>query len=174
MANYQNNMRCGRAGNVYQQRPSYRRGAPGSMNRPTVNSAEQQRRMASGEGCGCENDARKQQGMRSGEGCGCRNEERQQRRMESEEGCSCHKEERQQRGKMPECMERERRSEMNESDEVRSCRCREDELAGMPLAMAYVPWQTWCDIYASREGFSRGTVFAQLDKPFYGRGGCNR
>lgn len=49
-----------------------------------------------------------------------------------------------------------------------------DEFAGMPVAMAYVPWQSWCDLYDVCEGFSKGTIFRELDKPFQGRGGCNR
>lgn len=54
----------------------------------------------------------------------------------------------------------------------RSCGCRrEDPLYGMPIAMAYVPWQTWGDIYDLCEGFQSGTVFKELDKPFLGRGG---
>lgn len=44
----------------------------------------------------------------------------------------------------------------------------------MPLAMAYVPWQKWCSIYETCKGFQRGTIFAELDKPFMGKGGCNR
>ncbi len=168
MANYQNNMRCGRAGNVYQQRPSYRRQTPGTMNRSMSNPTRQQRRMESDDGCGCGNNAR-QQRMESNDGCGCGNDTRQQR-MESDDGCGCGNDTRQQRSRMP-----ERCSDTRESDEVKACRCREeDELGGMPLAMAYVPWQKWCDIYEPQEGFARGTVFAQLDKPFHGRGGCNR
>lgn len=49
-----------------------------------------------------------------------------------------------------------------------------DELSGMPLAMAYVPWQKWCSIYEADKGFMRGTIFEQLDKPFLGAGGCAR
>ena len=41
------------------------------------------------------------------------------------------------------------------------------------LAMAYVPWQKWENIYCPDKGFSRGTIFSDLDKPFYGKGGCN-
>lgn len=44
----------------------------------------------------------------------------------------------------------------------------------MPLAMAYVPWQQWQNIYEICQGFQRGTIFEDLDKPFHGRGGCNR
>ena len=41
------------------------------------------------------------------------------------------------------------------------------------LAMAYVPWQKWENIYCPDKGLKRGTIFADLDKPFYGKGGCN-
>lgn len=52
------------------------------------------------------------------------------------------------------------------STRLQTCNCFED----MPLAMAYVPMQTWRDVYDSSVGFSRGTIFAQLDKPFIGEG----
>ena len=43
-----------------------------------------------------------------------------------------------------------------------------------PLAMAYVPWQRWGDLYCACKALQSGTVFEELDKPFKGRGGCNR
>lgn len=46
-----------------------------------------------------------------------------------------------------------------------------DILSEMPLAMAYVPWQTWRKIYDAEKGFCRGTIFEELDKPFRGTGG---
>ncbi len=49
-----------------------------------------------------------------------------------------------------------------------------DILRGMPIAMAYVPWQEWRNIYEIQKGFRRGTIFEELDKPFQGKGGCNR
>ena len=49
-----------------------------------------------------------------------------------------------------------------------------DPLQNMPLAMAYVPWQNWRNLYDIHKGFTRGTIFEELDKPFYGKGGCNR
>ncbi len=55
-----------------------------------------------------------------------------------------------------------------------SCRIPRDMLENMPLAMAYVPWQNWQDIYEVHKGIHRGTIFEELDKPFFGRGGCNR
>ena len=42
------------------------------------------------------------------------------------------------------------------------------------LAMAYVPWQTWQDIYEAEKALERGTIFCELDKPFLGRGGVKR
>ncbi len=38
----------------------------------------------------------------------------------------------------------------------------------MPIAMAYVPWQKWQNIYENDKGIIRGTIFADLDKPFKG------
>lgn len=36
------------------------------------------------------------------------------------------------------------------------------------LGMAYVPWQSWETPYELPVGFSRGTIFPKLDKPFIG------
>ena len=44
-----------------------------------------------------------------------------------------------------------------------------DMLAGIPIAMAYVPWQTWHHIYDSCKALERGTIFEELDKPFLGQ-----
>ena len=41
---------------------------------------------------------------------------------------------------------------------------------GMALAMAYVRSQPFENIYSAEDGFSRGTIFADLDKPY--EGGC--
>ena len=49
---------------------------------------------------------------------------------------------------------------------------RNDVFYGMPLAMAYVPWQKWQNIYDAEKGFCRGTIFQELDLPFFGVGGC--
>lgn len=47
-----------------------------------------------------------------------------------------------------------------------------DTFASMPIAMAYVPWQVWQDIYDADKALCRGTIFQELDKPFQGMGGC--
>lgn len=49
-----------------------------------------------------------------------------------------------------------------------------DPIAGMPVAMAYVPWQEWRNLYDARQGFCCGTIFEDLNKPFQGMGGCRR
>jgi hypothetical protein len=37
-----------------------------------------------------------------------------------------------------------------------------------PLAMAYVPFQSWENPYDSATALARGTIFPALDKPFIG------
>ncbi len=38
----------------------------------------------------------------------------------------------------------------------------------MVVGMAYVPMQSWADVYDPQEALSRGTQFSDLDKPFFG------
>ena len=38
----------------------------------------------------------------------------------------------------------------------------------LPLAMAYVPMQSWREIYECDKALMRGTLFCELDKPFRG------
>lgn len=47
-----------------------------------------------------------------------------------------------------------------------------DALAGLPIAMAYVPWQEWYAVCDVKKGFQCGTIFEELNKPFKGIGGC--
>ena len=35
-----------------------------------------------------------------------------------------------------------------------------------PLAMAYVPFQEWGEVYTDDEAFPKGTLFPELDFPF--------
>ena len=39
------------------------------------------------------------------------------------------------------------------------------------LAMAYVPYQSWGNVYEPERALDAGTLFPDLDKPFYGRKG---
>ena len=43
----------------------------------------------------------------------------------------------------------------------------------MVIGMAYVPDQSWNEIYEIEYGFTRGTIFAELDKPWLGGGHGN-
>lgn len=61
--------------------------------------------------------------------------------------------------------------DMNLNSKPLSCYDNEDmneNIEVMPIAMAYVPWQQWREIYDSKDGFRRGTIFRELDLPFYG------
>lgn len=51
---------------------------------------------------------------------------------------------------------------------------RNDPLAHLPVGMAYVPWQCFQDVYEPDKAFQYGTIFPELNKPFYGKGGCPR
>ncbi len=42
-------------------------------------------------------------------------------------------------------------------------------LGRLPLAMAYVPFQRWGNIYDPYRALQRGTIFPDLDLPFCGR-----
>lgn len=44
----------------------------------------------------------------------------------------------------------------------------------LSLAMAYVPMQNWRNLYELDLALERGTVFAELDKPFIGEEAVQR
>ena len=46
--------------------------------------------------------------------------------------------------------------------------------ADMPIAMAYVPWQKWQEIYEPCRALESWTIFKELDKPFLCKGGMRR
>ncbi|MDD7113763.1 MAG: spore coat associated protein CotJA [Lachnospiraceae bacterium] len=52
-----------------------------------------------------------------------------------------------------------------------SCHMERDikKIDSLPLAMAYVPWQTWGNLYKPEEGLKQGTIFKDLNLPFTGR-----
>lgn len=47
--------------------------------------------------------------------------------------------------------------------------CMNDPLSMLPVAMAYVPWQCWKDLYDLDKALEIGTIFEELNKPFLGR-----
>ena len=44
----------------------------------------------------------------------------------------------------------------------------------MQVAMAYVPWLEFHTVYEPEKALMVGTIFPELDKPFWGRGGRMR
>ena len=65
----------------------------------------------------------------------------------------------------------------NECGNVRSenrcddCGDTTDAMRGKAIAMAYVPWQQFGCTYEPMQGLHAGTIFPELEKPFYGRRG---
>ena len=55
-----------------------------------------------------------------------------------------------------------------------SCMMNRDIYGNKSLAMAYVPWQNWQDLYDAEKGFHCGTIFKELNLPFLGKGGVKR
>ena len=66
------------------------------------------------------------------------------------------------------------RSVDNARRDVRETRETITFLEDMPLAMAYVPWQKWQNIFDAEKGFCHGTIFQELNIPFEGVGGCQK
>lgn len=67
---------------------------------------------------------------------------------------------------------------MEQSEDYRhpSCECSKDScnqatapVDSMMLAMAYVPWQQWEEIFDYEKALCIGTIFVNLDKPWTGR-----
>lgn len=52
--------------------------------------------------------------------------------------------------------------------EINSNPCSVFTTQPISLAMAYVPFQQWRNLYDPELGFERATIFAELDKPFIG------
>lgn len=59
-----------------------------------------------------------------------------------------------------------------------SCGCSQPETCecfeNMAPAMAYVPWQKYHETYKLDKALCAGTIFPELNKPFYGRRGGGR
>lgn len=67
-------------------------------------------------------------------------------------------------------VEESERSKENTMQNCMSCpEMRPDALEGMPLAMCYVPWQRYGNVYDECEAMYHGTLFKELDLGFYGR-----
>ncbi len=61
----------------------------------------------------------------------------------------------------------------NYSDKQDYCDKREEKcIDKLPLAMAYVPFQKWKNVYDASAGLQAGTIFQDLELPFYGYKMC--
>ena len=151
MANCQNNMQCARQRTGYTQRPSCRRGMMepwrDEMRRDNMRQGDMRR-----------DDMRRDDSRRD--------DIRSRMPEQRCDGADSRKPD-------TRC-EEDGKSKRPESENRGGRNRKEDRLSGLPLAMAYVPWQRWRNVYDISKGFHRGTIFEELDKPFLGRGGCNR
>ena len=48
-----------------------------------------------------------------------------------------------------------------------------NNITNQSLAMAYVPQQNWRNLYSPEVALNRGTLFAEVDKPFIGEEAVN-
>ena len=100
-------------------------------------------------GCGCGNSRESRENSENSRmsGCGCGNsrESRENGGNSRSNGCGCG----------------------NSSSDMDND-CRNSCLRGNSLAMVYSPCQRFENIYDTTEGLCRGTIFRDLDKPFWG------
>ena len=118
--------------------------------------------------CGCRN-MRESRESREESNCGCRNN----RESREAYNCGCRDNERDNRRRRccdnnmnngGRCMLRENEEPECECGE----RCAMDQrLAGFPLAMFYSPDQEWKEMFCDEEALDHGTLFRELDLPFY-------
>lgn len=54
---------------------------------------------------------------------------------------------------------------------TRPCRQSAYDLQGLPLGMAYVPWQHFDTVYELDKAINSGTIFPELYMPFVGKRG---
>lgn len=64
----------------------------------------------------------------------------------------------------------EQKSEQS-SEHMRLPKCRDCDMNNMPVAMAYVPWQHFNTVYDVDKALQCGTIFPELNKPWYGKRG---
>lgn len=82
--------------------------------------------------------------------------------------CVCMANESQTRSTDCGCMTNENQSRSTNC----GCMTNDNSSQKMVLAMAYVPWQRWGNLYDLDQALMAGTIFADLNKPFRGTGGC--
>lgn len=187
MANYQNNMRYGRQMNPNNNR----RNMPGNNNSGCGNMpsgsrmSDNNRRPESMPDEGCHNCRPESEGCHTQNPCkndcnaGTRNSMETHPPMRNRNSMEMrHPMGNRNSMEMRPPMEGRNRMEECPSDcekpKHRHCECRYDALEDFALAMAYVPWQRWQNLFDPCKALQCGTIFEELFKPFHGKGGCNR
>ena len=67
-------------------------------------------------------------------------------------------------------VEAEKKMLREETDDNMEAYCKDSLFEAWPLAMAYVPWQSFRETYEPEDALRAGTVFPELDLPFLGGG----
>ena len=128
-------------------------------------------------GCGCGNERMTRDSEHSG--CGCGNE--RMTRDSERSGCGCGNERMIRNSWRSGYGRSDYRMTRTDTYEHGGCGCGTDNgswgLHEHPLAIVYSPQQVWRNVYDPEEGMEHGTIFAELDLPFYGNdnmrgGGC--
>lgn len=104
-----------------------------------------------GNGCGCGENNTPVESRRSRGGCGCAENNSTVETRRNTNGCGC---------------ERNTRDTELENDGY-SCENYNAEF-NYTHAMVYPTMQQWQNLYCVDDGFTAGTIFRELDKPFYG------
>lgn len=94
----------------------------------------------------------------------------EQSHLHNEGGCGCEAESQELRQERSSCSvcNNER---IGRNTDPRVCGCENDHYPSefnYALAMVYSPKQEWQNLYCEEEGMKAGTIFKELDKPFYG------
>ena len=91
-------------------------------------------------------------------------------RMENRRGCGCDAEGYEQPKTRSSCSACNNEHTVHIAENT-GCGCATEEVHtdfNYSLAMVYSPHQEWQNLYCEEEGLMAGTIFKELDKPFYG------
>lgn len=72
---------------------------------------------------------------------------------------------------MRNCTQCAEKAEMQRNREREMCsqdNCSSDNCKYWAVGMAYVPWQNMSELYEPAQALRAGTLFPELEKPFYG------
>jgi hypothetical protein len=61
------------------------------------------------------------------------------------------------------------KGKLNMTDRNDGTKSSMDDCSGQVPGMTYVPWQIFTKAYDPRKALMAGTIFPELDKPFYGK-----